>query len=789
MQRYPNRMAVMEQSETPQWPVGCGAMGALIRAHDWSTTSLGPLGTWSQSLKAATDILLRLPVSAVLLWGREGTVLYNDAYIDFAGAQHPQLLGSRVAESSSAPADFVANLLRISTGGDARIKQAMELRLSRDGREERVWRSVDFSPVVDEAGRPAGVIVIYLETIEEARAARALRDGEERVARTLNSITDGVEVVDADGRYLYLNPAARAMFAEQGINADDLLGKQHLIEVFQEARDDESGRGFRRAMAERVPVAVENFYAPFNRWYAIRFFPMDEGGLTFVIQDITERKRAEEALRESEARFRVLAEASPALIAMLDPEANMVYMNQRHVEMFGDNWSTLMGPGWRSTVHPDDAVTYIPAVEQAVHERARFQQRTRVKSKTGGWRWVETYGLPWFATGEQYAGHVFLTLDIAQSVQAEDALREADKRKDEFLATLAHELRNPLAPICNLLPLMGRPGGARASDRLQVVIQRQVQQLVRLVDDLMDVSRVTRGKTELRKTPVRLEDVVRSAIEESQPLLDSAGHHLSVSVPDEPLILDADPVRLTQVFANLINNAARYTANGGQIWLTVYRDKNDAVVSLRDNGIGIEPAMLPRVFEMFAQETHSSGGSHGGLGIGLTLVENLVKMHGGSVEAKSEGPGRGSQFIVRLPLAQELRPDHGTEAGGPSRVLAGRRVLVVDDNPDAAESLAMLLEFLGADTHVVDSGPAALAALETFRPDAALMDLGMPGMDGYQVAQRIRQQARLNGIKLIAVTGWGQEGARRSSRASGFDHHLTKPVDIQELQGLLTGGA
>jgi CheY-like chemotaxis protein len=321
-----------------------------------------------------------------------------------------------------------------------------------------------------------------------------------------------------------------------------------------------------------------------------------------------------------------------------------------------------------------------------------------------------------------------------------------------------------------------------------VVIQRQVEQLVRLVDDLIDVSRVTRGKIALRKEPVQLMEVVRSAIEESRPLLEGAGHQLTVSAPEGALLLDADPVRLTQVFANLINNAARYTQNAGQIWLTVYRDKNDVVVSVRDNGIGIEHDMLPRVFEMFAQEAHSNGRSQGGLGIGLTLVDKLVKMHGGSVEAKSEGPGRGSEFIVRLPLSpQPPPPEPAAIAVGPGRALAGRRVLVVDDNPDAADSLAMLLEFLGAVVHVVNSGSAALAALGTFGPDVVLMDIGMPGMDGYAVAQCIRQQPQFNGLRLIAVTGWGQEGDRRSSRASGFDHHLTKPVDIEELLALLNG--
>jgi PAS domain S-box-containing protein len=783
-QRYPwQSMAAMEQTESANWPVGGGKMGALIRTHDWSTTSLGSIGTWSQSLKAATDILLRLPTSAVLLWGVEGIVLYNDAYIVFAGAQHPQLLGSVLREPSSTTDNLSADLLRISMGGDSR-SLARECTLLQDGREERVWRNVDYSPVVDEAGKPNGVLVIFLET---AGDPAKLLEAEGHATRTLNSITDGFEVLDANERFIYVNPAARAMLAEQGIKADDLIGKQYLTEAFQEACDDESGRGFRRAVRERVPVTVENFYAPFNRWYAIRFFPSEEGGLSMVFQDITERKRAEEALRESEAKFRALAEASPALIAMVDPGAKVVYLNQRHAELYGDGWTEIMGTGWHAIIHPDEAPAFISAIEQAVRDRARFQQRVRVKSRNNEWRWVEGYGLPWFSAGGQYAGHVFVTLDITQAVRAEEALKEADRRKDEFLATLAHELRNPLAPICNLLPLIGRPGGARAADRIQGVLQRQVRQLVRLVDDLMDVSRVSRGKIDLRKAPVQLADVIRSAIEESQPLLDSAGHQLTVSVPETALTLDADPVRLTQVFANLINNAVRYTERGGHIWVAACRDRNNAVVSVRDNGIGIMPEMLPRVFEMFAQEAHSSGRSQGGLGIGLTLVDNLVRMHGGSVEAKSEGRGRGSEFIVRLPLAQQAQIAQAAEARRNGQPLVTHRVLVVDDNQDAAESLAMLLQSLGAAAHVVNSGAAALAALDAFRPDVVLLDIGMPGMDGYEVAQRIRQQPQFNAVKLIAVTGWGLEADRRSSRASGFDHHLTKPIDIAALQDLLVG--
>jgi two-component system, chemotaxis family, CheB/CheR fusion protein len=392
---------------------------------------------------------------------------------------------------------------------------------------------------------------------------------------------------------------------------------------------------------------------------------------------------------------------------------------------------------------------------------------------------------PLVAADGRIVGASKIARDITERRHAENALKEADRRKDEFLATLAHELRNPLAPIRNSLHVLELAGGSdSAVEYVRGMMERQVNHMVRMVDDLMEISRITRGKIELRRERVELDAVIRNAIETSQPLLDAGGHALDLAMPREPMVLDADPIRLAQVFANLLDNAAKYTEGPGTIRVAAWRENGCAVVSFRDAGIGISAEMLPRVFEMFAQIDDARRRSRGGLGIGLTLVRDLVQMHGGSVSAHSPGPGLGSEFIVRLPLAEGLAVVPVQPRVRPS-MLQPLRVLVVDDNHDAADSLGMLLKFLGAEIRLAYDGNAALDALESFDPDLVLLDIGMPGMDGYEVAKRIRRHPGFAHLKLIALTGWGQEEDRRRTAAAGFDHHLIKPTGIEALRGLL----
>jgi signal transduction histidine kinase/CheY-like chemotaxis protein len=373
-----------------------------------------------------------------------------------------------------------------------------------------------------------------------------------------------------------------------------------------------------------------------------------------------------------------------------------------------------------------------------------------------------------------------------ENTQLYQALREADRRKDEFLATLAHELRNPLAPIRNSLQVLKMPRvDAATAEKTREIMERQVHHLVRLVDDLLDVSRVMRGKIDLRRQQVELASVVARAVETAQPLIDAQGHRLDVTAPPESLRLDADPVRLAQVVSNLLTNAAKYTEANGRIRLTARREGDEALLTVRDNGIGIAPDMLLHVFDLFVQADHATTKTQGGLGIGLTLVKNLVEMHGGSVTAHSRGLGEGSEFVVRLPLAKHepLLPE--PEENNEKQIVSlksGHRLLVVDDNHDAAESLAMLLQLQGHDVKVVNDGRSALEVAETFRPHLVFLDIGMPGMDGYEVACKLRQTPGLEKTTLAALTGWGQHSDRRRTAEAGFDHHLVKPPEPDEVE-------
>jgi signal transduction histidine kinase/DNA-binding response OmpR family regulator len=383
---------------------------------------------------------------------------------------------------------------------------------------------------------------------------------------------------------------------------------------------------------------------------------------------------------------------------------------------------------------------------------------------------------------ELYARQAAQAVDNAR-LYAE--IQEANRGKDEFLAMLAHELRNPLAPVLHSLHVLRLGGEPRAVELARDMIERQVRHMTRLIDDLLDVSRITRGKIRLQKRTVELAEVVGRAVDSSRPLIESRDHHLDVTLPHAPVHLVADPTRLEQVFANLLNNAAKYTEPGGLIRLSAECRGREAVVRVRDTGIGIPPQLLPRVFELFMQAHQNLDRAQGGLGIGLTLVRTLVEMHGGRVEAHSAGPGNGSEFAVHLPLPEEV-PEPVAEANpaGPP-ALAPLRVLVVDDNRDAAESLAMLLRLDGHEVRLAHDGPAALDAAGDFRPEVVLLDIGLPGMSGHDVARRLHGGHGGAPPLLVAMTGYGQEEDRRRSREAGFDHHLVKPVDPQVLRQLL----
>jgi len=431
------------------------------------------------------------------------------------------------------------------------------------------------------------------------------------------------------------------------------------------------------------------------------------------------------------------------------------------------------------------------------HARIRAVQSTPLKSRAG--TVVGMISTHWQVPHMPSARELHLldilarqAADLIERAKAEQALRESEERlresdrmKDQFLAILAHELRNPLTPICNSLELLRLSDMAADTGRLLGMLDRQVNHIVHLVDDLLETSRISRGEIQLKRELLELADVLHTAIDASKSLIENGGHRLELQVPENPVRVHGDAVRLTQVFTNLLNNAAKYTPAGGRIALSVQPEGEQVAVSVCDNGIGIAPDQLPRLFQMFVRLNPGSGHPQGGLGIGLSLAQRLAQMHGGGIEAHSAGLGQGSRFTVRLPLASysppPASPDHSIAAAGLHRL----RILIVDDNRDAGDSLAMLLRLLGAEVRAECDGAAALAVLDAYRPSAVLLDLGMPGMDGYEVARRIRADDRHGDVMLVAITGWSQQQDRERARAAGFHHHLIKPLDTGRLVALL----
>ena len=449
------------------------------------------------------------------------------------------------------------------------------------------------------------------------------------------------------------------------------------------------------------------------------------------------------------------------------------------------------------TIHPDDRERVIGRIEQTMQNREEYQDEYRVIWPDGSLHWIAASGRRVYGADGQPLYCDGVTLDLTERRQMEEslrrqaeALREADRRNDDFLATLAHELRNPLAPLRNAVQILALRGDDSAVvAQTNELMDRQIQQMVRLVDDLLEVSRIGRGKISLQKAPVDLAEVVATAVETSRPLIDSHRHKLTVMLPDRPVRVEADAARLAQVLSNLLNNAAKYTEDGGRIELIAQQTPKEAVLRVRDNGVGIAPEILPQLFDMFMQVESSTDRSQGGLGIGLTLVRRLVEMHGGKIEARSAGLGKGSEFLVRLPALAEPAPESAQnppEASSASSAKGARRMLVVDDNVDSAESMALVLRLQGHEVRLAYDGQSALEEAQSFRPEVMFLDLDLPKMDGYEVARRLRLEPAMRYMTLVAMTGYGQEEDRQRTKEAGFQLHLVKPVDFNKVEELLS---
>ena len=702
--------------------------------------------------------------------------------------------------------------LRIATAEGRYEEEGWRIR--KDG--SRYWANVVITALRDANGNLRGFSKITRDLterqkaeeiahrlLEEAAARRAaeqsaqvIEQQREQLRVTLTSIGDAVITTDAEGRVTLLNPVAEAMTGWPNAEAagQPLATIFHIVnEMTRHVVEDPvakvlAGGGIVGLANHTLLIARDGSEYPVDDSAApIRGTQGRLLGVVLVFRCIAERRRAEEALRRTAEQLQIVTDAMSAPVTRCSRDLRYQWVSKPYADWLGRPAEDIVNCPIVDIVGPQAFEQLRPHFKQVLAGQVvRYEQR--VEFRGIGQRWIDAVYTPTLDRHGVPDGWVAVISDIDERKKLEESLRDADRRKTEFLAILAHELRNPLAPICNALELLHRSDGDMALiEKARSIMGRQLDHMVHLVDDLLDLSRISRGKVQLRKERVELAAIFQSAVEAVRSLIEAQGQELKVTLPPEPLALEADPTRLAQVVANLLSNAAKYTEQGGHIWLTAARQDDQAVIRVRDTGIGIAAEHLAHIFEMFSQVAPTLERSDGGLGIGLSLVKGLVELHGGQVEAHSGGRGRGSEFIVHLPIG-ERSPPHATGTAAQGSPVAGSRnarILVVDDNRDAADSTATVLSLMGHETRIAYDGLEGVQAAAQFQPAVVLLDIGLPRMNGYEVARHIRQRPWGRDMVLIALTGWGQDEDKRQALEAGFNHHLTKPVDVAALERLL----
>ena len=517
--------------------------------------------------------------------------------------------------------------------------------------------------------------------------------------------------------------------------------------------------------------------------FSITIYPAGEDAVISSALDVTGRKRAEIALRESEERFRELANSIDQFAWSCDPGGNVGWYNRRWYEYTGTSFEQMQREGWKPVVHPEHYERVMAHLRSCLNDGREWEDTFPLLGEHGHYRWFLTRAVPVRDAFGRIVRWIGTNTDVTESRQLQVALEQADRRKDEFLAMLAHELRNPLTPIANAAEaLLQIVASERSQERLLIgMVRRQAGQLARLIDDLLDVARITQGRIELRTQQVAIKSCIESAIEMVEPLVRARRQQLVLTLPLESVYVTGDRERLGQCISNLLVNAVKYTNPEGEIRVRHYSQDGQAVIEIVDTGVGISPELLPHIFELFVQGDRTLDRSQGGLGVGLAICKQLIEMHRGTVTARSEGVGRGATFEIRLPLAEASA---ATQSAAQARPGSTKRVLSGDDNQDAADSLAMVLRFEGHEASVAYSAQAAIESVRTCEPEFVLLDIGLPNMDGYEVARRIRASGAA--ARIIALTGYGQMEDRQRSTDAGFAAHLVKPVDIAMLRSILT---
>ncbi|WP_137173422.1 ATP-binding protein [Massilia sp. HP4] len=793
---------------------GQPAMRALLAAYDWSASPMGDPSAWPVELRVAFDLMLDSPHPTLVCWTGRYLMLYNDAYAGLLGARHPFAFGRPLEDVMPTMWPDVQPLADAAMAGrPGHIDELCVTLPPAQGQECERWFSASYVPLRSPAGEVGGFVHTAFETtgrvLEARRADQARRASDARLSALFDSLPVGVGVSDASGAIVLANDAMEHYLPTRRMPSLDEqpLARWTILDADgnRVARADYPGA--RALRGERVVPGVEALYREDDgreTWVHISSVPIVDAdgkvsGQVSAVTDIDRVKRTEAALRESEEKYRKLFEEVDEAFCILEVkfDADGAPIDLVFLE-----------------VNPMFAIQsgIVDARGRSVHELAPglesvWLERYGAVARSGESILFEEYSPMlerWFEVnasriGAPEVGHVALVFrDTSERKRIEEDMRrlareasEASRRKSEFLAVLAHELRNPMATIRTGLEIMRlRADSPDTLARVREMLERQTHQLSHLVDDLLDVARVSSGKIEIRKQLADLNRVVTGAVETSTAVIQGARHRLEVGLWPEPLLLDIDPIRIAQVVSNLLTNAAKYTPPGGDIRLAVRRQADAAVVAVSDSGVGILPEHQGAIFEMFSQVGDNGGLAQGGLGIGLSLVRQLVNLHGGTIAVHSAGAGQGSTFTVRLPLG--VRPAAGHDVAAPGlrreqRAVPRRsfRILVVDDNTDAAESLSLLLQLNAHEIRSATNGRDALALVRDFTPDIAFLDIGMPGMTGYELARQLRALPALAHTTFVAVTGWGSEEDQARSREAGFDHHFTKPIAAETVSRLL----
>jgi len=807
-----------------------GEVRRLLRERDWSDSPLGPPDTWPPELATAVSMAVSSAFPMFVAWGADLCLLYNDAYIPILGDKHPRAFGQPFRAVWHEVWHELVPILDRALSNKPVYFENLALTLERHGYPEQTWFTFSYAPLYDGQGRVAGMYCTCSETTGRVQAERRAAF-ELTVADALRVVRSAEETIGVASRLLGEELGlARVLYGEvdqsrerfrvprdwarQGL--DELAGRSFAIELFgaEVAREGRAGTVLAiadvgldaRTAANREAYAALDAGAILlvplvNMGHLLAFLALAHDGphrwseteialarsLGERIRTAADLARTDAALRLERDRSQVILDSIAEGFVLIDRDWIVRQINAEGLRLANRTAAQVIGRGhwdvWPENLGSPVDLMYRQVMRERVPGRTElcFQQPGRETA------WFEVRAYP-----ARDGGLVGFFLDITERKLAEGRLRAADQRKDEFLAMLAHELRNPLAPISAAADLLriGRLDEARVRQS-SAIIGRQVRHMTSLVDDLLDVSRVTRGLVTLARAPVAARSMVDEAIEQVRPMFEARRQALDVRVADPGATVLGDKARLVQVLSNLLNNAAKYTPEGLRVEVAADVDaaRGRLLLSVRDQGIGMEPELTRHVFDLFTQAQRSSDRSQGGLGLGLALVKNLVELHGGTVSCSSPGLGHGSSFEVDLPLMHASPGADASDEGAaqPGGGAGPLHLLVVDDNVDAGATLGMLLEACGYEVVVENASHAALERARLHPPDAALLDIGLPDMDGNELARRLRADPRTAAIALVAVTGYGQEQDRKAALEAGFDHHLVKPVDMDRLAALLAG--